>query len=252
MTRQAITHRHYWKNVPATDIRPTTPLPFGVALDFGSPLRIEDWAPNSRSICEIGCGDGGNLRRLKDAGFDVLGIEPDPKAREIASRTCSVLEGTAENLPPQLNERLFDAVLMIHSLEHCIDPVHAARNVMSLLKPGGIAIIEVSNRNSLGMRSYGVPGAWCDIPRHLNFFTEKSLTSLLLKARLQKISAAYDGYMRQFSPGWTASQYAMWKVSKDPQPPANFDRRAYWLFLRTALAKQEHKYDSVRITARAL
>ena len=57
---------------------------------------------NSRSakICDLGCGNGTLLAKLRTHGFQVVGIEPSPFARrEVESKGIRVYEGTAESLP---------------------------------------------------------------------------------------------------------------------------------------------------------
>jgi 2-polyprenyl-3-methyl-5-hydroxy-6-metoxy-1,4-benzoquinol methylase len=46
-------------------------------------------------------------------------------------------------------------VIMNHVLRHTVDPVHAITNVAALLKPGGMAIIDVPNNESVGLRLAG-------------------------------------------------------------------------------------------------
>ena len=48
--------------------------------------EIELGPPNKRSLCDVGCGNGILASRLKDYGFSVIGIEPDPTARVVHNR----------------------------------------------------------------------------------------------------------------------------------------------------------------------
>lgn len=49
------------------------------------------------------------------------------------------------DLPEQVGEKKFDCLVMSHVLEHIHNPSDAMGKVMSLLKPGGVAIIAVPN-----------------------------------------------------------------------------------------------------------
>lgn len=54
-------------------------------------------------ICEIGCGNGRNLLKLRSSGFQVYGVEPDRNARKIASNLIdNIYDGTAEKLPQDI------------------------------------------------------------------------------------------------------------------------------------------------------
>lgn len=205
-------------------------------------------APAKRYVCDIGCGSGENLEALKNAGFHVVGIEPDSKARLLSAKIADVFDGTAEQLPPQIHGRHFDIVLMMHVLEHCLDLRTTLTNVCAILKPGGSVVIEVPNNAAAGFSRLGGMWPWCDIPRHINFFTERSLKSLLHAHSLKVSRVTYTGYFRQFSPNWIKTQREIWAAIGTGSRPA-FDAAAWLLLAQTALAQRCRKYDSVRVHA---
>src|ERR1700733_14438541 len=92
------------------------------------------------SLCDVGCGSGQAMAAFRQAGYEAVGIEPDPAARVLATKIGAVFEGTAETLPYAIAGKQVDVVLLSHVLEHCIDPAAALKNVKSLLAPGGTAI----------------------------------------------------------------------------------------------------------------
>lgn len=200
------------------------------------------------SLCDVGCGSGQAMDAFKQAGYDAVGIEPDPAARAWASRIGKVFEGTAEALPEAIAEREFDVVLLSHVLEHCVDPAAALRNVKRLLAPQATAIIEVPNNAALGFEMYGPGWFFADIPRHLQFFTENSLRKALSQAGLRVTRVIYTGYTRQFAPQWLAGQ-------KDIRQHTGLDRDGAWngnvwnLLAKTAFAHPALKYDSIRVHA---
>jgi SAM-dependent methyltransferase len=201
--------------------------------------------PPSAEVCEIGCGDGSLLAGLAARGASVVGIEPDPAARKIAQGRVSVLDGTAEALPSSLSHCRFDAVILSHVLEHCTDPMLAMRNVSKLLRPGGIAIVAVPNNECRGARISGPAWRWLDVPRHLNFFTTRSLCRLARMAHLDVTQTGYEGYCRQFGNEWIGEEIRIRnEFAMDPAPSA------WLLLLRTMFAKPQMKYDTVWIVAR--
>jgi SAM-dependent methyltransferase len=218
-------------------------------VDRGVAFRaLELGDPGERTVCDIGCGSGSNLELLQTAGFHVTGIEPDAKARALAMKIANVFDGTAERLPPQVQEQSYDAVLMSHVLEHCIDPHAALKNVCSILKPGGIAVIEVPNNASKGFAKFRTNWPWSDIPRHINFFTERSLSALLRIYGFEISGIRYVGYFRQFTPGWIETQKKIWaEVGTGSRP--KFGLAAWLLLAETAFARSSQKYDSVRVMA---
>jgi SAM-dependent methyltransferase len=192
-------------------------------LDSGRDITPADFS-GSKTLCDIGCGDGRYLKMFSEAGFDVVGVEPDPIARQRASEFGQVFDGTAEDVP--FIDSKFDIVLLSHVLDACIDPPAALKNAASLLNKNGTLIAEVPNCASLGFRVHQSNWPWVDIPRHLTFFTEKSLQAMLERAGFSISEKIYVGYARQFKLGAGAS----------------------WL-ARTALLPARLKYDTIRIRA---
>jgi hypothetical protein len=69
-------------------------------VDRGADFQaIELGASRERTVCDIGCGSSSKLEALRNAGFQVTGIEPDENARSLAVKKAEVFDGTAERLP---------------------------------------------------------------------------------------------------------------------------------------------------------
>jgi SAM-dependent methyltransferase len=182
-------------------------------------------------------------------GHSVTGVEPDPAARAAAAAAgLTLLPGRAEALPERLPADGFDVVILRHVPDHCTDPARALSNAASLVAPGGRVVVEVPNNACAGATLFGPCWHWSDVPRHANFYTPKSRRAAMSGVGLQVERIEYAAHCRQFQLGWAAAQRAMGAALGDPRG-AQFRRHA-WLSLRTALARAERKYDSVRATAR--
>jgi SAM-dependent methyltransferase len=83
-------------------------------------------------VLEIGCGKGELACALANAGYDVLAIDPDAPDGPIFRRTT--LEELGERGP-------FDAVVASVSLHHIHDLRAALDKVVSLLRPGGVLVL---------------------------------------------------------------------------------------------------------------
>jgi SAM-dependent methyltransferase len=212
------------------------------------PREIADPPNNYRTFCDLGCGSGEQLTMFKEAGFEVIGVEPDQLARRIAKTAAEVLDGTAENVPSKILAKRFDIVLLSHVLEHCIEPLAALSNVKNFLSQDGTLIIEVPNNQAMGFSASQAAWPWADIPRHLNFFTKQSLEKALDISGFKITKVIFTGYTRQFSPEWTQTQNKIWRQIK-AEPPPNFNLAAWKLLLRTAFSPPAKKYDSIRVHA---
>ena len=217
----------------------------GASLEPGEIARTLSLTGSHPSLCDLGCGAGQFMKMFALAGYDVMGIEPDPQARQTASQFGPVLAGTAEALPDEVRGQQFSVVLLAHVLEHCMDPVAALSNVKQLLAPGGTAVIEVPNHASAGFRIHGPGWFLSDAPRHLHFFTRNSLDRTLEAAGLKVVRRIYRGYTRQMGPNWLGAERLIRERAGLPDPPCG----PWELLARTVLASVDSKYDSIRVHA---
>lgn len=202
-------------------------------LDHGVDFSPSEIVRGGTTVCDIGCGNGNILRLFKQAGYATTGIDPDPLAREAASDIGTILHGTAED---HSVTGKFDVVVMSHVLEHCIDPIKSIDNAIRLMTRDGTLVIEVPNNAALGFDWFGTRWPWTDIPRHLSFFTNRSLGKLLMDAGLVITQTYFTGFNRQFSPSWRRQ---IGRVSSG------------WPLLAALALKKDspQKYDSIRVHA---
>ncbi|MBO9623907.1 MAG: class I SAM-dependent methyltransferase [Sphingomonas sp.] len=215
-------------------------------------VEIARALPAGGTILDLGCGDGEKLAAFRDLGFVVLGVDPDPKSRALAaSMGLEVLEGTAEAPPPAIDGRRFDLVIMSHSLEHCTDPVHALRNVRSLMADGGLAYIEVPNAGCLHFETFRQCSEMFDAPRHLWFFTPDALQSIAEQNGLRVVGWRYNGFTRVFTPTWRGWECEIFARLAKRGFAATAKRhsipQSFRLLARSALARPKRKYDSIGI-----
>jgi SAM-dependent methyltransferase len=236
------------------------------ALDRGQDVSAKEIqglvAGRRGKICDIGCGSGELLGELHDLGYDVLGIEPSAGGRAgAAARGVKVVAGTAEALPPSCPIAAFDVVVMIQSLEHCLDPIRSIENVHRLLKPDGWFVCEVPNAGCIGFQLSSAAWFHADAGRHLTFFTRKGLCRALEQVGFQVDCVRFAGYTRQFA--WLAAEQEVWdclfeskgngRLAGAPPfdaPPRPNERRQWVLASRTCVTTPDRRYDSIRIHAR--
>lgn len=200
-------------------------------------------------ILDIGAGSGGKIKRFRALGHECVGVEPDRAALRAAHDAgYPVYEGTAEQLPSELDGETFDAIVFAHVLEHCLDPELALRNALAMLKPGGLLMVDVPNNECLGVWYFGPSWHYLDVPRHLNFFGTKSLRDIVLQAGAIPESVEYRGYLRQFSTSWIETQRQISRALGNQRALSRWQYLPYLLLTFAAPARR--KYDSVRVLAR--
>jgi SAM-dependent methyltransferase len=100
--------------------------------------------PSQSRVLDIGTGTGGNLRLLRELGFQSIdGIDFSEDAIEYCRQKGfeKVQLGDACRLPFEDNS--FDVTLATDVLEHLEDDHQAAREIARVLKPGGLGVITV-------------------------------------------------------------------------------------------------------------
>jgi predicted TPR repeat methyltransferase len=147
------------------------------------------WRNRNPRIVDLGCGCAVNDQAFRERapGAYILGVEPDPRAAEIARRHCDdVFEGVVQDWLSKAGPEPFDLVVMSDVLEHIADPVAFLQTVgASPQLRSAQWIISVPNygvwynrvRSLLGLQGYAWSGLWDRT--HLRFFTRSSVAELL-------------------------------------------------------------------------
>jgi SAM-dependent methyltransferase len=129
-------------------------------------------------LLDAGCGSGEQLAMMRSAGWRVQGLDVDPAAVRVArSRGFEVFEGDLCAAP--FSDHAFDAITMVHVLEHLPRPQEHIAAARRLLAPGGRLVIVTPNAASLGARRFGRAWRGLEPPRHIQVFTPSGLRRLL-------------------------------------------------------------------------
>jgi SAM-dependent methyltransferase len=148
------------------------------------------WKRQGRLV-DFGSGEGGFLERAAPY-FDVTGIELSPQSAEISRKrvpSARIFAGpVTEVADREFEAESFDVVTQFGYIEHEWHPLAGLRAAYRLLKPGGITVIKTPNYASWNRHIRGLD--WCGyhIPGHCNYFTPRTLTELLRKARFEPLA----------------------------------------------------------------
>ncbi len=128
-----------------------------------------------KSLLDIGSGTGYFPAIMKNAGFDVTGIEINEEARNY-----SIDKFGLNVLPPSRFEdesinKTFDVVTMWHVLEHIYDFHDYLSKIKNVLNSNGHLILALPNYKSFDGMHYNTYWAGYDVPRHLWHFTTKDI-----------------------------------------------------------------------------
>lgn len=139
--------------------------------------RLRHLGVSGKRIIAIGCGSGGILVPLRQAGAAVMGYDIDQKAASFGRRQGLNIQ--SETLPwgP------FDIVILSHVLEHLRQPDRLLTELKTQLNPKGVLYIEVPN----------VKPSWRGLKPHLEtahcwYFDRDTMTSLLNRCGYRVVS----------------------------------------------------------------
>ncbi len=138
--------------------------------------------PSRGHLLDIGCGTGSFLVFMRSLGWDVAGLESDPKAVQVAREGHGLKVTEADIEDADLPEATYDAITMGHVIEHVLNPVQVLRVVFRWLKPGGTLVIRTPNARSWGHRLFHESWMSLDPPRHLHLFSPRTLQTCVERA----------------------------------------------------------------------
>jgi len=133
----------------------------------------------SVDVLDVGCGSGTLLGLLKQRGFRVTGLDFSAEAAAIAKAEngVDVAVGTLEEA--HFPAESFDVVTLFHVMEHVTNPRLVLAQVSRVLKPNGVAILQVPNIESWQFKIFGARWYGLDIPRHVIDYSRNSMLKLL-------------------------------------------------------------------------
>lgn len=170
---------------------------------------INSYQPLKGRILDIGAGTGDFLLECKNQNWEILGIEPNDKAKGIAVGKGIKFGDTIE----KLESNSFDVITMWHVLEHVPDVEHQVAELKRLLKPSGTIIVAVPNFKSYDAKYYKEFWAAYDVPRHLWHFSKTAIEKLFDKQNMN---------LEDIKPMWFDSFYVSLLSEKYKSGKMNF------------------------------
>ena len=130
-------------------------------------------------VLDVGCGSGTLLGLLKHRGFRVTGLDFSAEAAAIAKAENGVDVAVGSLEEAHFPAESFDVVTLFHVMEHVTNPRLVLAQVSRVLKPNGVAILQVPNIESWQFKIFGARWYGLDIPRHVIDYSRNSMLKLL-------------------------------------------------------------------------
>lgn len=157
---------------------------------------INGFKTDTKTILDFGCGTGDFLKVCCKDGWEITGIEPSVKARNLANQKLNNLVFDANEIN-NLKTKKFDVITLWHVLEHLPKLKDSINNFKQLLKPNGVLVIAVPNFKSYDANYYQSYWAAWDVPRHLWHFSQISISKLFGEVNMKIVETRpmyFDAY----------------------------------------------------------
>lgn len=164
--------------------------------------RTEDWPPPRKRFLDVGCATGRLLAHMRDAGWEVTGVDLCAESCRYGRRTYGVriLNTTLE--AARFATSSFGFVHMSHVIEHLPDPMGSLTEVFRILMPGGLFLCVTPDCS--GFQARLLRSRWRSAHRdHLTLFTRKTLRRALERTGFEVLrSFSYGGLAQGLAPAW--------------------------------------------------
>ena len=180
-----------WKAQVLTRLARATAQP-GVK-GFATRVALHPFAAHFRGLpsrhrrgrmIDVGSGTGLTLDILQQIGWEISGIELDPRAAS-AHPDLPVLIGDLSTI--NLPEGGADVMRAWHVVEHLHDPLEALQRMRGWLKSGGELILGVPNIDSAMRWWFRERWAGWRYPYHLYHFTPETIRALVARAGFSQV-----------------------------------------------------------------
>lgn len=125
---------------------------------------------SSGIVLDYGCGNGEFLRKLREYGWEVHGVEPN-----ISFNSPDI----KKSLDELNSNKQYDLITLWHVFEHLSKPVFEIKQLRKGLKDSGRLFLSLPNFDSWEFKIGKRKWFHLDVPRHTYHYTPKSITNLL-------------------------------------------------------------------------
>ncbi|MDH6097714.1 methyltransferase domain-containing protein [Anabaenopsis sp. FSS-46] len=188
-----------------------------------------DKLPAGTTVLDVGCGIGGSSRILaKDYGFAVTGITISPqqvqRAQELTDNGLDVKFQVDDAMALSFSDASFDVVWSIEAGPHMPDKAVFAKELMRVLKPGGVLVVADWNQRDerqkpLNFWEKPVMKQLLDQWSHPAFASIEGFSELLSETELVQGEVKTADWTQATLPSWLDS---IWQGIARPQGLVRF------------------------------
>lgn len=100
-------------------------------------------------LLDVGCGPGLMVKMAGEQGYHATGVEINVRSAQYAREQLGLDVHIGDVKHASFSKGEFDIAILSHVLEHLSDPIGVFEEIARVMKPDGIVVIEVPNKNGL-------------------------------------------------------------------------------------------------------
>ncbi len=155
--------------------------------------KIEEHMPQRGRILDYACAAGYFFEAAQKRGWDAHGYDIGQWAAKAAEKRGLSNMTVGFEFDDYYPANHFDVVYAAQVFEHLLIPADVLKQLLRVLKPGGLLYIDVPNYNTLPIRLNKDDFMLNEPPQHVNFFTPTTLRKLLADGGLVDIKLHSQG-----------------------------------------------------------
>lgn len=144
-------------------------------------------------LLDVGCGAGTFLRAAARGGWEAIGVEVSAPAAE-HNRAAGFEVFNGELAEARYPEGHFDVVLASEVLEHVAEPREMLREILRVMRPGGLLWATTPNGRGFSARALGLGWSAVSPPEHLHLFSRGAVRSLLEELGFVRTRVVTEGF----------------------------------------------------------
>ena len=153
---------------------------------------INELIPPPAKVLDFGCGLGGLMKVLDNAGYHTEGYEVSEFGRMFAQKNGFTVYDSLEKIP----ENAYDIVTAIEVLEHCHSPLKALQAIQKALKPGGWFYYTTKNFDNWKELSNDRRDGYMAPEGHIQFFSTPVMKEYFKKVGLTPQEFTRKSYLK--------------------------------------------------------
>ena len=166
------------------------------AIPWAHKRFFEDLPNKEGKLLEIGCSSGDFLQKASEAGYSVTGIDYSADTASFTQNhhgLKNIFPFTIQELSALKPDEKYDVIAFFQVLEHIEDIPDFIGCIKKLLKPGGIVIVSVPNRDRWRIQSEGFFREIWDLPPcHLTRWNASALEKVFTGCGFTAITAEVE------------------------------------------------------------